>query len=594
VLFQKLYNWIKYKTLPPSVLFKNRLFVERDSKNRRIFSNFGLTFRNSKWSSYSNANVSTFFKNSYFNFFFFLTFFFFFIKFFSFSLVLNQLFFIFWFAFDCLDYYLSFSVWALSSIYLTATSSILSFFLEKPITSLKKNHFDFRTKNVKRADINFSQDDLNWFLYSWLTTSKQLDSEAFLNESFEDFFEDSTNSSFWKTNFSFFINLYKSVFFLKLNDEGKNFYQIKYFFNSINSMFSYRPFLTLNLNNFNNNNFFLFFLDYKILNNPKPLVTDLFKNSKYSNRFNWSLSYLENQDLNENSIFKASAFSFNNFNTELLNLFNEKNSITNVFKNNFNAYGKITKWDRWLYKYSIIHRKSFKFFNKLSNIKKSLNFSIFDNLSFSKNIWTPIFFKQNLNLMLLFNNTTSDKEFFLKHHFFLNQSLRKTNSLTSFSFYDESYAWFLKRFYFLNSISTNDYRNKFQFFFENNDRSLSDNFLLKKNNFDYCYYFFLKNSSNYLLDLNYSHDSLYLKKHIRFLKHNAVNDIYLYNEESDFFSKDFLQNLIYLTYNTDFIFSNTQRPHLVSKKKKKVPLTWVIPHLCKNYTEITINLLNDY
>ena len=57
MLFSRVYNWIKYKTLPPSVLFLNRLFVERDSKHRCVLSNLGLTFRNSKWSMYARTNV---------------------------------------------------------------------------------------------------------------------------------------------------------------------------------------------------------------------------------------------------------------------------------------------------------------------------------------------------------------------------------------------------------------------------------------------------------------------------------------------------------------------------------------------------------
>ena len=56
-MFQRLFNWIKFKTLPPSVLFKNRLYVERDSKTRRITHNLGLTFRNSKWADYSRYDV---------------------------------------------------------------------------------------------------------------------------------------------------------------------------------------------------------------------------------------------------------------------------------------------------------------------------------------------------------------------------------------------------------------------------------------------------------------------------------------------------------------------------------------------------------
>lgn len=56
-MFQRLFNWIKFKTLPPSVLFKNRLFLERDSKTRRITHNLGLTFRNSKWTPYARYDI---------------------------------------------------------------------------------------------------------------------------------------------------------------------------------------------------------------------------------------------------------------------------------------------------------------------------------------------------------------------------------------------------------------------------------------------------------------------------------------------------------------------------------------------------------
>lgn len=52
MLFKHFYTWIKFKTLPPSFLFKNRLFVERDSKRTRIFNNVGLTFRNERWTNW--------------------------------------------------------------------------------------------------------------------------------------------------------------------------------------------------------------------------------------------------------------------------------------------------------------------------------------------------------------------------------------------------------------------------------------------------------------------------------------------------------------------------------------------------------------
>ena len=67
MLFSTLYNWLKYKSLPSSLLFLNRLFVERDSKHRRTTSNLGLTFRSSKWSAYARSNINTSTRKSYAN-----------------------------------------------------------------------------------------------------------------------------------------------------------------------------------------------------------------------------------------------------------------------------------------------------------------------------------------------------------------------------------------------------------------------------------------------------------------------------------------------------------------------------------------------
>lgn len=58
MLFSRVYSWIKFKALPPSVLALNRIFVERNSKHRRVLSNLGLTFRNSKWSTYARHNIN--------------------------------------------------------------------------------------------------------------------------------------------------------------------------------------------------------------------------------------------------------------------------------------------------------------------------------------------------------------------------------------------------------------------------------------------------------------------------------------------------------------------------------------------------------
>jgi hypothetical protein len=47
-MLNKIFNYLKAKHLPASLSFKNRLYLERDIKSRRIVANFGATFRNSK------------------------------------------------------------------------------------------------------------------------------------------------------------------------------------------------------------------------------------------------------------------------------------------------------------------------------------------------------------------------------------------------------------------------------------------------------------------------------------------------------------------------------------------------------------------
>ena len=135
MLFHRLYNWIKYKTLPSSFLFKNRLFIERDSKHRRILSNFGLSFRNSKWGSYETYNIKTNFNIFYFKYVFFFLFFIFIFyilfkinNYYIYLYVFNNVFFFFWLSIDTFDYYLSFLIWL---IFIFATSFfnlIYSFF----------------------------------------------------------------------------------------------------------------------------------------------------------------------------------------------------------------------------------------------------------------------------------------------------------------------------------------------------------------------------------------------------------------------------------------------------------------------------------
>lgn len=55
--FNKIFNWLRFITLPPSYLFNNRLFIERNSRNKKIFNNFGWTYKSNVWSKQKTKNL---------------------------------------------------------------------------------------------------------------------------------------------------------------------------------------------------------------------------------------------------------------------------------------------------------------------------------------------------------------------------------------------------------------------------------------------------------------------------------------------------------------------------------------------------------
>ena len=78
-MFIRMYNYLKNYNNSSSFNFRNLFFVERSAKFRRIMSNVGSTFRNSKWTDYSLNNVNrlqhSFEPNTFFNIWGFISFF---------------------------------------------------------------------------------------------------------------------------------------------------------------------------------------------------------------------------------------------------------------------------------------------------------------------------------------------------------------------------------------------------------------------------------------------------------------------------------------------------------------------------------------
>lgn len=587
MLFQRLYNWIKYKTLPSSFLFKNRLFIERDSKHRRVLSNFGLSFRNSKWSNYETYNIKSQFRTSYLKYIFWIMFsiisFFFilyFKKYYIFFYFFNNVSFIFWISIDTFDYYLSFLIWLFTITISLLFNFVYSYFFfnnfsnnienKKIFTNHSFLNFPINT-NFSNKNLYVSKHDLNWLLYSWLTNSNSTKN----NKVLENLFETHTNKKLWNNYNDFFTKLYKLTFLLNLSSEKNSIFnlniQLKKFSNNY-----FKGDYTNMVNYFNNTNLlnnYSSIILYYFLNNYKNYFDIKNKNSKslnfLNNRFEWNLFNfnIENDKYNfllknKTGLFFLDDFNYQKFSYFIFN-FEELWSLNIFLKNQTN----ISKWNRWLYRYSILHRKLLKNSHKLTLAKRLINSGIYDSKIFNKNIWAS----EHLNKLtsnenfssffnIYYNNIFNSKnKSFLNHQVILNNNGSQVDSLNLLNFYENSYFWYLKRFYMFNTLSTNFLKSKFKNNLLNVNNTNND-FIDKKNNILTKYSIFLSyllNSS--YVNLNcYSHsnnNNMFLNDIYKNFNSNYLNnvenynlkDIYLLINDNDLLTKDNLNILYWIT-----------------------------------------------
>lgn len=582
MLFKRLYNWIKYKTLPSSFLFKNRLFVERDSKHRRIFSNFGLSFRNSKWSNYENYNIKSQFKNNYFRFIFYIFFLIiivilcgYFNKYYIFFYFFNNFSFFFWISLDTFDYYLSFLIW-LCTIFLSLFFNFLySYFFFNNFSNNFENKNLFgnylfsnlhRNHNLNKNDGKVSKNDLNWIFYSWLTNKTSLTDTKIL----EKIFETNVNTIWWNNYYNFFINLYKSSFNLSLLSEKNNFFSIKNNLNVFNNN-NFKGNYPLIINFFNNNNsiknnsnllFYYFINNYETYFENKNLIPS---STKFvTNRFEWNLynfiNEIDNYSFlikNKNGFFYIHDFDYKKFSNYLFN-FEELWSLNFFLKNQLN----IAKWNRWLYRYSILHRKILKNSHKLTLTKKLINSGFYNSKLFNKNIWANEYFSKfssSTQFSTLFdvyynNLFINNKINYLNTSSYLLNNGKEKNSLFLLNFHENSYFWYIKRFYLFNTLSRNSINSKLN----------NNNIANKINNIDtvtkdFLFFMYLLNTSSMSL-ITFSHVSNFYNNVGNFFFNYStenvnfyfIKDFYLLNNQTNLFSKDNLNILYWITSVSDF------------------------------------------
>ena len=167
---------------------------------------------------------------------------------------------------------------------------------------------------------------------------------------------------------------------------------------------------------------------------------------------------------------------------------NFKFKIINYYLNN---QIENAKKNRWLFKYSILHRKIFKNSHKLTISKKLINSGLYNLNITSKNLWNSELLNKFSNnefinsfVKLTYSNFLIKYDsYFLNNFFFFNDNINFKNNLNLLNMYEKSFFWSIKRFYFLNNLTKNINTSLIKFF-NNDNNNYNHNF----NNINFFFY----------------------------------------------------------------------------------------------------------
>lgn len=489
--------------LPNALNSKNRLYFERDSKNRRITSNIGNVFRNSKWSDYSLKNTNYINKAEFFTIIksFIKTIVFFYLLSIIFILLVDIYYINFYKIFNCIFDLIDFANLSISSLLESG-----KFFFILIIQIIWKNIFEKLFSHTWNKQIFNYTNPYNFKIQS--STENVLNLQQFKQY----------NSNF---NNNYITNLNKNLFKFESKD-------------------------SILLNNLINATLQQTYKNNLITIRPVFEVKPI--NSLFYNSFNMTKWYATNTKvLNNNS----NSFYIYNLNYQILNkLVLDKNMQTMSL--NIVNHNNIAKSLRWSYRYSNIHRKTLINSHKLTSVKKLLGSGFFDSTSTKNNIWFSDNFSRITNFTELSKTLNSHWVMMYKSNIlskntkpYLNTDCftQLNNNFNFLSFYESSFQFFLKRLYIYSNLQTNHFTSKPINFISNN--SVNTDII---NNYSLYY-------SN-LLQKNVNNDDIFnpfifkqnekSKNLFSNVKYNSSKDLYLNVIDSDFLLNDNLELLINL------------------------------------------------
>lgn len=424
-------------------------------------SNFGLTFRNSKWSDYALTNVSLktidrskrlvwniflilvviFLTNLfYYDFFWYL-------QLIGFSPAKEGL----WLLFDwtTLTLVLLFQNYR---VYFNQLTQYLfkSFFTDKTVKNVfsKNEHpSNVRKLTPKTPNAMFTNQQLSNILVNYLTTQHAANNPLSKQLSLKLFQSLNPNSNLTNT-LSCFKRLFTVVDVLHKPTTG-----------------AIDPSA---LRSDIQKNRILQLLTHSSFQNYTPLILDFYLHSKKQtpliphkpfSQFTWSLDNFNVEGLSgsELSQWKSGPFYYSNINTLLLNQYQNDNRDYEFWNDSMTQQRNFFKWMRWLYRYSILHRNLLTHSRKITNLKKLLSTGFFSSNMSEQNLWISNYLNSNTNPSFVKNS-------WLTFYRSLAQNTQGSDSYSSastslirkslpmLSNYEHSYFFYLHRFEFYNTL----------------------------------------------------------------------------------------------------------------------------------------------
>ena len=457
MLFSLVYTWIKYKMSPPSIVALNRLFVERDSKHRRITSNLGLTFRNSKWSGYARTNINLDAKN---DFLWTLTrvllllvssmVLFTGLVYYNTSAALNPLTLLYWFAMDSNLY---FQVTTISGLFYLLQLSIDTLHQKLISTyfgpSTHLGHVFTPNPTVLQIPKRLHKP----LLYSLVQQSTSSDL-------LEKLLETNSPSQSKLTDLPFLRSLYRTTYLTKLLLNPTPIIRLVDSLSRANSpLVTSLPTFLNNVAKLRKPSLDSIALDY-VLFTDKSVPSSL----RACNTLRWNLShsYPSNVSGLEPLSSVHGLFYLPSINQTKLHSLTSSYPELSSLNSSLEEQTRVIRWDRWLYKYSLLHRSSLKTGFYLNLFKFSLGSGFYNQNIGTRNLWLPSSlslaptglnpnYAGSLSIHLYGRSADLSLPLSLPTIFnFYNKA-----NLKPLSFYESSYYWALRRFYSLNSSNSN-------------------------------------------------------------------------------------------------------------------------------------------